>query len=356
MQKRVIYGLILFVSVLVIGLTSSLIIMFSIKPNPKIVAVIDSGLDFNDHDFKGNVIKGYNFVDWNHNPTDKNGHGTFIAGMIANESPHSKLLIIKALDNKGNDPFIASGLALYYVLFTHSSIVNMSFTSKHYFFENLSIRLGEMKGIIYVGASGNQGKDQLFAPSNANGVISVSAYDSANQIAAKFSDYSPNVSYVEPGVNIISDAFNNKETKMSGTSMAAAYTTGTIAYIKSQKPSINQTQIIKFLNKNSFIFNDHYPIKSFNYEKIKALFSKTAYFWVKKPAYKHSTDKIMIHYDSLNETALSVYNNGKFLTTLKPNQQEITLSLTNGINDLMFIDTNGTQVYEDYVDLTKSSG
>ena len=52
------------------------------------VAVIDTGVDFNHPDLlgwgpDGKVIGGYNFIQTNQLPMDRNGHGTKVAGIIA---------------------------------------------------------------------------------------------------------------------------------------------------------------------------------------------------------------------------------------------------------------------------------
>lgn len=47
------------------------------------VAVIDSGVDRNHPDLRGNIMSGYNFIDNNTDTTDEHGHGTAIAGVIA---------------------------------------------------------------------------------------------------------------------------------------------------------------------------------------------------------------------------------------------------------------------------------
>src|SRR3989344_5289112 len=48
----------------------------------QIVAVIDTGVDYNHDDLKGLVIKGKNFIDNSDDPMDDQGHGTHVTGIL----------------------------------------------------------------------------------------------------------------------------------------------------------------------------------------------------------------------------------------------------------------------------------
>lgn len=78
-----------------------------------IVAVIDTGCDFNHPDLKDRIIGGINFTqDYNGDPNnymDNNGHGTHVAGTIGagmngfgvvGVAPEVKLLIVKSLGRR----------------------------------------------------------------------------------------------------------------------------------------------------------------------------------------------------------------------------------------------------------------
>ena len=75
-----------------------------------VIAVIDTGVDFTHPDLNGfssdgKVIGGYNFVDETKLPTDRNGHGTQVAGIIAADgkisgiAPKAKILSYKVSDS-----------------------------------------------------------------------------------------------------------------------------------------------------------------------------------------------------------------------------------------------------------------
>ncbi|MDX1596438.1 MAG: S8 family serine peptidase, partial [Nitrosopumilaceae archaeon] len=81
-----------------------------IDGNGVIVAVIDTGVDFNHPDLfgfgpDGKVIGGHNFIESNKLPSDTNGHGTQVAGIIAADgkisgiAPKSKILAYKVSED-----------------------------------------------------------------------------------------------------------------------------------------------------------------------------------------------------------------------------------------------------------------
>ena len=75
-----------------------------------IVAVIDTGIDFNHPDLEGKIIGGYDFVDNDDMPEDVNGHGTQVAGIIAANgnlkgiAPNSKILMYKVSEDGESVP------------------------------------------------------------------------------------------------------------------------------------------------------------------------------------------------------------------------------------------------------------
>jgi len=75
-----------------------------------IIAVIDTGVDYNHPDLfgfgkDGKVIGGYDFVDEDNSPIDTNGHGTEVAGIISADgqlkgvAPKSKILAYRVSEN-----------------------------------------------------------------------------------------------------------------------------------------------------------------------------------------------------------------------------------------------------------------
>lgn len=84
------------------------------------VAVIDTGVDYDHPDLAANVVKGWDFVDEDADPMDEAGHGTHCAGIVAatgavnvnGVSTTSKVLAVRVLDRYGSGSWfnVAAGI------------------------------------------------------------------------------------------------------------------------------------------------------------------------------------------------------------------------------------------------------
>ena len=102
-----------------------------------IIAIIDTGVDFNHPDLfgwglDGKVIGGYNFIQPDELPMDTNGHGTKVAGVIAADgntfgvAPKAKILAYKVSeDGEGVSSELISG-AIQKAIEDEADIINIS--------------------------------------------------------------------------------------------------------------------------------------------------------------------------------------------------------------------------------------
>ena len=247
-----------------------------------IVAVIDTGIDYNHPDLAANVwtnhgeiagngrdddgngyiddIHGYNFVANNGNPMDDNGHGTHVSGTIAGVGDngigvagvnwHGKLMALKFLDSTGSGYLADAVAALDYAVRMGAKISNNSWAGGGY--EALMARAianARAAGHIFVAAAGNESANNNITatyPANYNydNVVSVAAIDH-NDNLAYFSNYgSTSVDIAAPGVNIYSTLPNNRYGSYSGTSMAAPHVTGALSLLWDSEPNLTYRQVI----------------------------------------------------------------------------------------------------------------
>jgi len=217
-----------------------------------IVAVIDTGADIDHPALRDSLWKnpkngqhGWNFIANNSDIKDSHGHGTHIAGIIA-QNKNVELMILKALDvhQSGEAAIEATVKAIQYAVQMHADIINYSGggTAPHPM-ERLALQLAQKKGVLVVAAAGNlrSNTDQHgFYPANyrLKNIISVAAVDSSGRLA-KSSNYGPHsILIAATGTDVVSALPRRQIGKMSGTSQATAKVTRVLASLihKTESP------------------------------------------------------------------------------------------------------------------------
>ena len=135
------------------------------------VAVIDTGVDFNHPDLlgwgpDGKVIGGYNFIQTNQLPMDKNGHGTKVAGIIAADgsilgiAPKAKILAYKVSeDGEGVSSELITS-AIEKAIEDEADIINISLgVNRTNSKIDSAVNHALDNGIFVVTAAGNDGPD-----------------------------------------------------------------------------------------------------------------------------------------------------------------------------------------------------
>ncbi len=220
-----------------------------------IVAVIDSGVDYNHEDLADNCISGYDFVNNDDDPMDDNGHGTHCAGTIsavtnnsigiAGVSWNSKILPVKVFDATGQSNTVLEILGILYAKEQGADIISCSWGS--YIYSEALKETIESTPALFVCAAGNEGynSDEIpFYPAGYNiaHIISVGASDRYDMLTW-FSNYGlTSVDLLAPGEDIYS-TLPGTYGSMDGTSMAAPFVAGTAALIRSEKPGYDAGQI-----------------------------------------------------------------------------------------------------------------
>lgn len=212
---------------------------------PITVAVLDTGIDTSNTIFQGKKIlnDSYNFMAGEYNVKDTKGHGTHVAGIIANLTPDNvRFLILKVTNEKGESTALSMNLALDYAIANNVQVVNISMgfmgqEAKYYTFLDESINNAYKKGIPVCVAAGNDDKgiygrkvENCYPACNSQ-AITVSSMDSNKQLAW-YSCRGSVIDFTAPGSEVISAGINGKFVKSSGTSMAAPHIAATMAYMK----------------------------------------------------------------------------------------------------------------------------
>lgn len=226
------------------------------KNNPVLVAVIDTGINASHELFDGvlcdeglwyNAIeneRGRDYINDNCYNGNLIGHGTHVAGIVAQEikkyglEDYIKILPVKAGDSEGSFKDVAVVNAISYVgnLATQDKtiVINMSLTS-YYWGKNsdvdVAVQSAVREGVIVCAAAGNDRKNSassgysLGSPACLENVIGVMNYGEG-LIPAPKSNYGTAYDIAAPGQEIISAAKSGATepycTK-DGTSMATPF-------------------------------------------------------------------------------------------------------------------------------------
>ncbi|MBH8551585.1 S8 family serine peptidase [Nostocaceae cyanobacterium CENA357] len=244
-----------------------------------VVAVIDTGVDYNHEDLKNNIwtntkeiagngidddgngyvddVYGWNFDNNSNNTIDDNGHGTHVSGTIAGENNgygvtgiayNSKIMPIKALNESGSGSYSAIANGIYYAVDNGANVINLSLGGS-YSSRTLksAVEYASSKGVTVVMAAGNDADSSPDYPAryaNQSG-IAVGAVDKNNKIA-DFSNRAGNnqLAYVTaPGVKVYSSLPGNQYGAYSGTSMATPHVAGVVALMLSANRSLTDAQV-----------------------------------------------------------------------------------------------------------------
>jgi serine protease len=221
------------------------------------VAIVDTGIakipDLDDN----NVTRGYDFINDETNASDDQGHGTHIAGTIAQITnngygaagiaPDAKLMPLKVVTVGGSATAADIAEAIRLAADRAADVINLSLSGTGYS-ETMqqSIDYAYRKGVVLVAAAGNSNQNFVTYPARYQHVLSVAATDITGKRAA-YSNFGAGVNFAAPGGlvttekptgGIIQNTFDlkNKESLFApyqGSSFAAAHLTGAVALIKS---------------------------------------------------------------------------------------------------------------------------
>ena len=293
-----------------------------------VVAVIDTGVDYNHEDLQDNIwtnsaevsgttgadddnngyvddVHGINLIDPNETPMDDYGHGTHVAGIIAMENNNvggvgiaykSKIMPIKAGGSDGT--FYSSDIAkgIEYAYKNGADVINMSFGSYAHSALIENALQDAFSSCVLVAAAGNDGRTTAdcpfpipkgnMYPAAYSYVIGVMAYGEENSFAS-FSnwDYAPNANaeyeVVAPGVNIYSTLPNGRYATWNGTSMAAPMVSAEAAILRSSlkdKDTYSSRYIMGQLvgaTEDTITYCNEDVKRTYNYKKLSLTASLT---------------------------------------------------------------------------------
>lgn len=253
-----------------------------------VVGVLDTGVDDRHPDLKANFSRA-DSVDctaggrpntsaraWR----GSDSHGTHVAGTIAaarngygvtGVAPKVKVASVKVVNNAGESfpeylvcGFMWSGQRQLAVTNTSLNLFDLwcgelGITGPARLSVTRAINYASGRGVVNVSSSGNAGMDVSWQRAESchdpvaenSTVVHVASVTNKGRLS-NFSSYGRRmVDIAAPGENVLSDSTGRGFEKRTGTSQAAPQVAGTLALMKSRKPSASRSTLVKTLRKTT---------------------------------------------------------------------------------------------------------
>jgi serine protease len=187
-----------------------------------VVAVLDTGVAYANHgrflrspDFsRYQFVSGYDFIARGHYPEDRNGHGTFVAGTIAEETNNAfgltglaygaRIMPVRVLDGEGEGEASTIAEGVRFAVRHGARIVNLSLE----FSPNVTasdipelldaLRYARRHNVLVVAAAGNEAHAAIAYPARAPYVVAVGA-TTEHGCLADYSNDGSGLTLVAPG-------------------------------------------------------------------------------------------------------------------------------------------------------------
>ncbi len=239
------------------------------KGKDTVVAVIDSGVSKVPDLKLTEFVAGYDFVNNTKDVKDDNGHGTHVAGTIAQSTNNgygvagiayqASIMPLKVLSSSGGGTVADIAEAIKFAADNGADVINMSLGgggSSHLMEE--AINYAYKKKVVIVAAAGNSGENASGYPARYPKVISVSATGASGE-KASYSNYGAGVDIAAPGGDETAQILQNTIDPSTGesiflgamgTSMASPHVAGVAALIKASGIS-EPAAVLEVLKKSS---------------------------------------------------------------------------------------------------------
>lgn len=225
-----------------------------------IVAVVDTGVDYNHPDLASRMLPGYDFYSNDSNPMDEYGHGTMAAGVVGACSNNAtgvagvtwtcKLLPLKTADATGSSPYSCITSAITYAADHGARVATVSLggNASSITLQN-AVTYAYQKGCLVVAAAGNQYAATVVYPAACDNAIAVGATDSSDAWYS-YSNYGSTLDISAPGY-AYTTALGGGYGAFGGTSAATPHVAGVAALLFSVNPSLTPDQVTAMLEQSA---------------------------------------------------------------------------------------------------------
>ncbi|MCB5247565.1 MAG: S8 family serine peptidase [Candidatus Cloacimonetes bacterium] len=240
-----------------------------------IIAIIDSGVNYNHEDLNDNCVTGYDYGSNDNDPQDTNGHGSQCAGVAAGEANNGigvagvaggcSIMPIKVMSSSGSMTFTSITNGITHAADNGAHVISMSLGAENGTDEgdnpacDAALYYAYNAGCVIFAATANSDISMIAYPSNHTSVISVGAASPTGQRKSSSSSDGQNWWGSNYGVNVQDDPkavdimaatilpattrTGGYSTNFNGTSCATPYAAGVAGLVLSKDSGLTPDQV-----------------------------------------------------------------------------------------------------------------
>lgn len=240
-----------------------------------IIAIVDSGVNYNHVDLNDNCIPGYDYGNNDNDPMDLHGHGSQCAGVAAGEANNGigvagvaggcKIMPVKVMNNGGDMTFTYIANGITHAADNNADVISMSLGAEggteegDYPSCDTALYYAYNAGCTILAATANSNTSSIAYPANHPSVISVGAASPTGQRKSSSSSDGQNWWGSNYGVNIQDDPkavdimaatilpattrTGGYSTDFNGTSCATPYAAGVAALVISKDTGLTPAEV-----------------------------------------------------------------------------------------------------------------
>ncbi len=246
--------------------------------NSVILAIIDTGVDYDHPEFAGRTVAGFDFVNDDSDPADDNGHGTSCAGIaaaagnngagVAGVNWNCQIMGVKVLNAFGSGSFADVAEGIEWAADNGANVISLSLGGGFDQATEDAVNYAHDLDVVVVASRGNNNTSAASYPGSYDNAIAVGALSPCNDrktpttCDGEFwwgSSFGNDLDVMAPGTRIHTTDITGSGgydagdyfSEFNGTSAACPFVAGIAALLRSSEPALTNQQIRDRMNETA---------------------------------------------------------------------------------------------------------